>query len=278
MRKGNWRRRRLSALAMFVLVLVGAVALTLGLRAIQTVAQDGLPTPEGRLGGAISVGTQAPAAEAQTPTPTPRRLDIPAPADCDIEPRTIDDILSLVPGPSPSPQQVGAIATPQVSTSAAIVAATPAAIATGTMTATATATAAPGTPVDRPATAAMVGQIQRAVREMTACGNAGELLSVWAFFTDEFVADAAPRQGNLFNRTILSARVRASVERQDVMPTVSNVRTRTDGRITAQVTVPIGSPFSVITSQTGAVTCEWALDSSRWRIDRVLTGDGTGGP
>lgn len=258
-------RFRPSALGMFVLVLVGSVVLTIALRAVQTVAQDGLPTPEGpptpigRLGGAISIGTEPVPGAPRTPTATVRRQDIPDQASCDVEPRTIDEILKLVP-----------TATPAASTSAAANGPAP----SGSSPAPTPST----TPSDRPATAAIVGQVQRTVREMTACGNAGDLLSLWAFFSDAYVSGAAAQQGVLFNRTILTARVRAQTARQDAMPTVSDVRSRGDGSVTAQVTVPLGSPFSVITGQTGVVTCEFILVDGRWQIDRVFSGDGTGGP
>jgi len=264
---------------MFILVLAGSLALTLVLRAVHTVAQDGLPTPEGQLGGAMSIATQAPA-PVRTPTPTVRRMDIPSASGCDMEPRTIDGILELVPA-----QRPGASSTPPASPVIVTGSPTTSIVSTvsPTVIPTATATSSPpgaetATPSDRPATAAIVGQIQRSVRELTSCGNAGEPLSVWAFFTDDFVTEAASKGGVLFNQTILTARVEAAVERQDAMPTVSNVRSRDDGRVSAQVTVPIGSPFSVITGQTGLVTCEWIQVSGQWRIDRVVAGDGTGGP
>ncbi len=277
------RRRRLSAIGMFILVLAGSLALTLFLRAVHTVAQDGLPTPEGRLGGAMSIATQPPAPP-RTPTPTVRRVDVPPASDCDIEPRTIDEILRLVPSRRPG-ETSAPPATPVVvsGTPSATIVTIVSTTLTPAATATATATNSPrgattATPSDQPATAAIVGQIQRSVRELTSCGNAGELLSVWAFFTDDFVTEAASKGGVLFNRTILTARVQAAVDRQDAMPTVSDVRSREDGRVSAQVTVPIGSPFSVITGQTGSVTCEWIQVSGQWRIDRVVAGDGTGGP
>lgn len=273
------RRRRLSALGMFILVLAGSLSLTLVLRAVHTVAQDGLPTPEGQLGGAVSIATEAPVS-ARTPTPAARRVDVPSANDCDIEPRTIDGILELVPSQRPGAPSAPP-STPIVITgspAATIVSTVP-----PTVTPTATSTSSPrgmatAARSDRPATAATVGQIQRSVRELTSCGNAGELLRVWAFFTDDFVTEAASKGGVLFNRTILTARVQAAEDRQDAMPTVSDVRSRDDGTASAQVTVPIGSPFSVITGQTGLVTCEWIQVSGQWRIDRVVAGDGTGGP
>lgn len=249
---------------MFVLVLAGAMLLTVMLRAFQTGAQEGLPTPEGRLGGAISIATQPVEAQPRTPTPVARRPDIPDPDECGIEPRTIDGMLALAATPAPDSSPVAFTAP----------ATTPSPAATA-----APSTAAPAaTDAGRPATAAMIGQIQRTVRELVACGNAGDLLRVWAFFTDDFVASEATEQGILFNRTILTARVRAQGERQDAMPTISTVRSFDDGRLSAELTLPPDSPFAFVTGETGEVTCVFAQENGRWRIAEVHASDGTGGP
>ncbi|MBA3528276.1 MAG: hypothetical protein H0T91_02990 [Propionibacteriaceae bacterium] len=249
---------------MFALVIAGTIVLMLGLRAIHTGAQDGLPTPEGRLGGAISIATQPSAPPVHTPTPLARPQNIPGASECTIDPRTIDGIIALDLAPTATPRPMSD--------------ATPGATAPPVATPTVSNVTMTPTPADRPATAAMVGQIQRTVREMTACGNSGDLLKVWAFFTDDYITTLASEQGAIFNRTILSARVTSQQSRSDAMPTISNVRVLGDGRLSALVTVPLGSPFSVITGEAGVVTCVFEESNGRYRIDQVTPGDGTGGP
>ncbi len=265
------RRRRLSAVGMFVVVMFGTLALLVFLRAVHTVAQDGLPTPEGRLGGAISIATQP--LEPALPTPTPvTRLDIPDPELCDVEPRTVAAMLALVESPVTSestPQEQNGVVTTTALTPASADAAEQA-----TATVRPTATAAES---DRPATAAIVGQIQRTVREIVACGNAGDLLSVWAYFSDDFVRASAVRQPALFNSTILTARARAQASRTDAMPRVTDVRLLSDDRVSALVTIPTASPFSVVAEKTGTVTVIFAQDNNAWRVDEVRETDGTGG-
>jgi hypothetical protein len=236
---------------MFLVVMGGTLALLVILRSVHTVAQEGLPTPEGRLGGAVSIPTEPPPEEIVTPTPVVQ-LDIPDPDLCDIEPRTIDGMLALIATPAP--------ATPVVGTPA-----------------TAAGTSPSSEEGDRPATAAVIGQIQRTVREIVACGNAGDLLRVWAFFSDDFVRASAARQPALFNSTILTARAQAEEPRTDAMPRVSSVRLLSDDRVSAVVVIPTASPFSTVARRSGTVVLIFVDERTGWLVDEVRESDGTGG-
>jgi hypothetical protein len=237
---------------MFLIVIAGTLALPLVLRSVHTDAQVGLPTPEGRLGGAVSIPTEPPPEEVVTPTPVVQ-TDIPDPDLCDVEPRSVDGMLALLATPA-------AVATPEVRTPGAAAGASP----------------TPDEP-NQPATAEIIGQIQRTVREIVACGNAGDLLRVWAFFTDDFVRASASSQPALFNRTILTARAQAQDPRTDAMPRVSSVRLLSDDRVSANVVIPAASPFSTVARDTGTVVVIFVHQSSGWLIDEVRESDGTGG-
>jgi hypothetical protein len=237
---------------MFLIVMAGTLALLLVLRSVHTVAQEGLPTPEGRLGGAVSIPTEPPPEEIVTPTPVVQ-LDIPDPDLCDIEPRTVDGLLAAIATPM-------AEATPVTSTPVTQAGATPS-----------------PPPADRPVTAAITGQIQRTVREIVACGNAGDLLRVWAYFSDDFVRASASTQPALFNRTILTARAQAQAPRNDAMPRVSSVRVLGDDRVSANVVIPTASPFSTVARETGTVVIIFVHQGSNWLIEEVRESDGTGG-
>jgi hypothetical protein len=235
---------------MFVVVMAGTLLLLVLLRSVHTVAQDGLPTPEGRLGGAVSLDTPEPADDPPTPTVVAPRIDIPDPDLCDVEPRTVEGMLALI--ATPIAQQPTPTASPTEAT------------ATETVT-------------DQPATAAIIGQIQRTVREVVACGNAGDLLRVWAYFSDDFVRASAASQPALFNSTILTARARAQEPRTDAMPKVTSVRLLPDDRVSAVVAIPTASPMAVVANQSGTVTLVFVQVDNHWLIDEVREGDGTGG-
>ncbi len=253
---------------MFVLVIVGTLVLLMLLRTVHTVAQDGLPTPEGQLGGAVSLATEPPAPERQTPSPV-ARLDIPDPDLCDVEPRTVEGMLDLVEMGDP-PASTPDARNPAASEGGA----TPAATTIATETANSTVAEVIS---DRPATAAIVGQIQRTVREIVACGNAGEILSVWAYFSDTFVRSSAALQPALFNSTILTARARAQEPRTDAMPRVTTVRLLSDDRVSAVVTIPTASPFATVANKTGTVTVVFVQEHNSWLVDEIRENDGTGG-
>lgn len=257
------RRSRISSVGMFLIVIAGTLALLVLLRSMQTVAQVGLPTPEGQLGGAVSLPTEPPPAEITTPTPVVQ-LDIPDPDLCDAEPRTVDGMLALI--ATPAAEQATPVGHPAA-------AATP---ASGERASPMPATA-PSEELDRPATAATVGQIQRTVRKIVACGNAGELLKVWAYFSDDYVRLSAQRQPALFNRTILTARAQAQGPRTDAMPRVSAVREMGDGRVSAIVVIPTASPLSVVANQTGTAVFTFVNERNGWLIDEIRESDGTGG-
>jgi hypothetical protein len=239
---------------MFIVVMVGTLVLLVLLRTVHTVAQDGLPTPEGQLGGAVPLETPAPAEVPRTATVV-ARLDTPDPDLCDVEPRTIDGMLALI--ATPTAQQ-----------------ATPSAVEPSATPDDATATDAT---TDRPASAAIIGQIQRTVREIVACGNAGDLLRVWAFFSDNFVRSSAANQPALFNSTILTARARAQTPRTDAMPKVTSVLLLSDDRVSAVVAIPTASPMSIVANESGTVTLVFVQVDDHWLIDEVRESDGTGG-
>lgn len=238
-------------MGMFIVVMVGTLVLLLLLRSVHTVAQVGLPTPEGQLGGAVSIPTETAVPETRTPTSVVR-LDIPDPDLCDAEPRTVQGMLELIEGGGASPVASAAATAAATMTMAEVVA-------------------------DRPATAAIVGQIQRTVREIVACGNAGELLRVWAYFSDDFVRTSAARQPALFNSTILTARAQAQEPRTDAMPRVTTVLLLPDDRVSAIVTIPTASPFAIVANRTGTVTAIFVQVNNAWLIDEIRDSDGTGG-
>lgn len=292
-------RRRLTGMGTFLVVIAFSVLLTAALRAVHTEAQDGLPTPEGQLGGSVSLSTR-PAIEILR-TPPPRLSRIPNPSECQIEPRTIDGMLALAGAPIPPAPRQNSAATPAAAMPAPPSAALPPLPTSATAPNGATQDVAPANtiavstvppaaaiasplptatalPDAKPATVAMIGQIKRTVRELVACGNAGDLLRIWAFFTDDFVRGVAADQGALFNGTVLLARSRAQLDRRDPMPSIGDEENLGDGRLSARVTVPAGSPIDTVASRAGVVEVIFIQENGRWRIDEISGNDGTGGP
>lgn len=272
---------RVPSAGIFCFVVLAALLGVFALRGIQTRAQSGLPTPQGpptvtprgQLGGAVALPTKTPIGVVRTPTaqPTPAL----GAADCLVQPRTIDELLALAPGavgaPSPSPTQVRESDTAAASLGST---ATSSAIPTSTESVGLASTPTAGVR----STSTTVSEIQATARGLIACSNAGRLLSVWAYFSDGFVTRVAEEQGALFNATVLEATARSQSTRQDQVPTVSNVRILSDGRVSARLALPANSAAAQVAGASGPVTIVFVLQDGIWLIDEVSPGVGAVGP
>lgn len=221
----------------------------------------------------MALPTKTPVGAVRTPTarPTPAL----GATECLVQPRTIDELLALAPGavgaPSPSPTQDRVSDTAAVSLGST---ATTDAAPTSTESVGLARTPTPGAG----SISTTVSAVQATVRGLIACSNAGRLLSVWAYFSDGFVTRAAEEQGALFNATVLEATARSQSARQDQVPTVSNVRVLSDGRVSTRLALPASSAAAQVAGASGPVTVTFVFQEGIWLIDEVSAGVGVVGP
>lgn len=176
---------------------------------------------------------------------TPDAIPIaPDPAECQVAPRTVDVLVVLV--------------------------ATPAAGAATPLAGSATAADLTGEPAD----AETVAAVTATVREIVACGNAGESFAVLALYTDGLVRRLVPPDAEaLANAAAIPATPRATLNRL-AMAAVRDVQMLPDSRVSAIVEVGAIAALDTVTPD----RLIFALENGRYRVDEVIAGGAAGTP
>ena len=176
---------------------------------------------------------------------TPDAIPIaPDPAECLVAPREVDDLTALV--------------------------ATPAAGAATPLAESMSGATQPGEPAD----AETVASVTATVREIVACGNAGESFAVLALYTDELVRRLVPPDaGALADTAAIPATPRATLNRL-ALAAVRDVQMLPDGRVSAIVEVGAIAALDTVTPD----RLIFARENGRYRVDEVIAGDTAGTP
>lgn len=193
-----------------MLVIVAVIVAIVAGRNVEVNAQDPggvLPTPRGQLGGPAPLGQDtaiAPAMLQATPDST-ATAEAPLPEECTVDPRSVDEILTL------------------------LAAATPEAVAPGSA-----ATPLSGEPVSEDLEAAVTD----VAREYIACSNADDSLRLLALMSDKYLAQV-PTEAGVTNANDVQRFDREPVPLPEaeriLLIGVSDIRQLDDGRIAAIV-------------------------------------------
>jgi hypothetical protein len=191
------------------------------------------------------------AAQESTPGALPRTPD---PAECQVEPRSLDDMLSLTGTP---------------------VAGTPAADEALEEEAVLPASPIAGLPIQgEPADEATVAAIEETVNEVLACFNAGDFLRAFALFSDDLIGTFGPIPEEEIP-FIEATPVAVAEEEQLTLVDISEVRTLDDGRVSAVVIVD--DPTTPVEGGEAALIV-FVQQDDRWLIDEFIEIPAVGTP
>lgn len=198
-------------------------------------AQDVLPTPRGQLGGAPSLDT--PVAGPDQPVTEETDLVVPDPSECRVEPRTIEEVQAIAADPG-EPDE---------------------------LTASDVLDLLGADPQSVPAAVAL--QMELTVREAVACSNAGEVLRLWALFTDDYLRRGFARSAEPMDAADLESLATPQAGRGDAMPELVGFWQLGDGRTVAWVRPVDDRPITALTPEPGELVVVFALVEGEYRID-----------